>query len=85
VRNQFGVAAKSWEGSEQVAVSAAAAAISQVSRLSGFQSEVLQPAIRPPSLGGGSVVGHLEPRFELEPAAGQQPALFGGGAEAGAP
>jgi L-asparaginase II len=65
IKGQYGLAAKSWDGIGQVADMAAANALAQVIHFVPAATEALADVLRPPVLGGGEVVGHLESRLEL--------------------
>jgi L-asparaginase II len=65
IKGQYGLAAKSWDGIGQVADMAAANALAHVIHFVPAATEVLADVLRPPVLGGGEVVGHLESRLEL--------------------
>lgn len=66
LRNRLGVAAKSWDGLQPVAEVAAIAVLDALGALPGFAREQLAVVARPAVLGGGEVVGGLEPRVELQ-------------------
>ncbi len=66
VRDQLGLAVKSWDGREDVASAAAIAGLSQIARPSAYQDRALSALVRPEIRGGDEVVGHLEPMLELE-------------------
>jgi L-asparaginase II len=65
IKRQYGLAAKSWDGIGQVADMAAANALAHVIPFGPAATEALADVLRPPVLGGGEVVGHLESRLEL--------------------
>jgi L-asparaginase II len=65
IRGQIGLAAKSWDGIGQVADMVAADALAHVIPFVPAATETLANVLRPPVLGGGEVVGHLESRLEL--------------------
>lgn len=56
----LGVGAKCWSGEELPAVVAAISALRQLGALSDYGWEMLSAVARPPVLGGGRPVGHLE-------------------------
>jgi len=62
---RFGLAVKSWDGLGGVAAAAAVAALDQLGVLGETARTALAPVLRPTVLGGGLVVGHLEPSVEL--------------------
>jgi len=66
VRGRHGVAVKSWDGSMEVAVVAAIAALGTVGDLWPEAMRRLEILARPPVTGGGRVVGTLEPRLDLD-------------------
>ncbi len=61
LRPGFGLAAKSWDGVYEVAVVSAVAALTDAGLLAGHPIERLSGWARRPVLGGGAVVGQLEP------------------------
>jgi L-asparaginase II len=65
VEGRLGIAVKCWDGSHDVATVAAVATLEQLGMLQPTARAALQPVAAPPSLGGGAVVGALEPRVEL--------------------
>ncbi|MEX1249413.1 MAG: asparaginase [Acidimicrobiia bacterium] len=65
VKDQFGVAAKAWDGIGQVAEMAAAHALDAVSPMVPAALTALESVMTPPVLGRGEVVGHFESRLEL--------------------
>jgi L-asparaginase II len=65
IKGQYGLAAKSWDGIGQVADMAAANALAHVIPFVPAATEALADVLRPPVLGGGEIVGHLESRLEL--------------------
>jgi L-asparaginase II len=66
VAERLGVAVKSWDGSGIVAGVGAVSALEQLGCLTPTAVAALEPVLRPPVLGGGSPVGHYEPRLQLE-------------------
>lgn len=62
----WGVAVKSWDGSGPVANLGAVSALSQLGELTPTALAALEPISAPPVFGGGSAVGRLESRLELE-------------------
>lgn len=67
LRPGIGVAAKSWDGIYDAAVVGAVAALTDAGLLAGFPVERLAGQALVPVLGGGRVVGHLEPVRENSP------------------
>lgn len=65
VSGTMGLAVKAWDGNDQVAAAAAVEGLRSLLSLTGFQSRSLQDIGLPPVLGGGEVVGHLEPGLDL--------------------
>jgi len=65
IKGQFGLAAKAWDGIGQVADIAVANALTRMIPLVPAAAGALADVLRPPVLGGGQVVGHLESRLEL--------------------
>lgn len=65
IKGQFGLAAKAWDGIGQVADMAVANALGRLIPLVPAAAVALADVLRPPVLGGGPVVGHLESRLEL--------------------
>lgn len=65
VRGRHGVAVKSWDGSMEMAVVGAIAALWQVGDLWPEAMRRLEALARPPVTGGGRVVGVVEPRLDL--------------------
>lgn len=65
IRDRYGVAAKSWDGSYQVAAVAAVAALDEMGVLGGPPGSVLKRMVPPDVVGGGRPVGKLESRLEL--------------------
>ncbi len=61
-----GIAVKSWDGLEAVAVSAMAATLAAITPGSSYVSQRLADLSRQPVFGGGGQVGFLEPRVELQ-------------------
>lgn len=66
VKNQFGVAAKSWDGSDLVAAQAVAQGLAMLIPSPKVVTTTLQPLLAPVVLGGGNPVGHLESHLEFE-------------------
>jgi L-asparaginase II len=67
IRNQLGVAAKSFDGNDSVAALAAASGLHQLLNLSETVSLSLAVASSVTVFGGGEEVGALESRLELSP------------------
>ncbi len=65
VKDQFGVAAKSWDGVGQVAEMAVAHALASVMLPVPAVLAALEPVLSPPVLGGGEPVGMFESRLVL--------------------
>jgi L-asparaginase II len=65
IEGRLGIAVKSWDGLEEIATSAMIATLAAMGELPGHASRLLEPLARPQVLGGGRVVGELEPRVEL--------------------
>lgn len=65
VAGGHGIAVKSWDGSMEIATLAAIATMEQTGDLWPEARGRLEPLAQPRILGGGEVVGHLEPRVEL--------------------
>ncbi len=66
VHQQFGVAAKSWDGSDQVAAMAAAVALKLVGGFTPAIERSLSDVTGRLIEGGGQPVGRLEPHLELQ-------------------
>lgn len=66
VDNRFGVAVKSWDGTQVVADAAMVAALDALGEVPGVAMERLTSIAHPPIMGGGKPVGELTPRVELE-------------------
>lgn len=60
-----GVAVKSWDGVYEPAAAGAVAALEAMGLVPAVASSYLTPVGRPVMFGGGSPVGHMEPRLEL--------------------
>jgi len=60
-----GVAVKSWDGVYEAADIGAVAALEAMGLVPAAASSYLAPVGRPVMFGGGSPVGHMEPRLEL--------------------
>ncbi len=67
LRQGIGLAVKSWDGIYDVAVVAAIAALTDAGLVAGYPVERLSDRARVPMMGGGGVVGHLEPVRETSP------------------
>lgn len=65
IRDRYGVAVRSWDGSGEVAAVGAVAALDEIGVLGGHPGRVLKRIVRPDVLGGGRPVGELESRLEL--------------------
>lgn len=65
VRDQWGVAVKSWDGDDEVAAMAAATGLGLVNPHPRAVAAALAPITDPPVYGGGDVVGYCESRLEL--------------------
>jgi L-asparaginase II len=65
VGGRLGVAVKSWDGIQEVADSAAIATLTALGEVPAVAERRLDPLARPRVLGGGRVVGQLEPRVSL--------------------
>jgi L-asparaginase II len=65
IKGQFGLAAKSWDGIGQVANMAVANALAHLIPFVPAATAALADVLRPPVLGGGELVGHLESKLEL--------------------
>ena len=65
IEGRFGVAVKSWDGIQEVADCAAIATLSALGEVAPVAVRRLEPLARPRVLGGGRVVGELEPRVSL--------------------
>jgi L-asparaginase II len=65
IRNQMGVAVKVWDGAKRGAGVAMIAALDQLGVLIGTAPDHLAELARPPVLGGGAPVGHMEPTLQL--------------------
>lgn len=65
IRNQMGVAVKVWDGAKRGAGVAMIAALDQLGVLAGTAPDHLAELARPPVLGGGSPVGHMESTLQL--------------------
>jgi L-asparaginase II len=61
-----GVAIKAEDGSARVQAPAVVHALAELGALDGVDPATLEPHARPPLLGGGEPVGHLEPVFRLQ-------------------
>jgi L-asparaginase II len=66
IGGRLGVAVKSWDGIQEVADSAAIATLEALGEVPRVAGERLDPLTRPRVLGGGQVVGGLEPRVSLQ-------------------
>lgn len=66
IEGRLGVAVKSWDGIQQVADSAAIATLSALGVVTPVASARLESLAQPRVLGGGQVVGGLEPRVSLQ-------------------
>jgi L-asparaginase II len=62
----LGIAVKAWDGSYAATVVGVIAALSQLGLVGDVAGSRMQEASAPPVLGGGVVVGALEPRLQLE-------------------
>jgi L-asparaginase II len=62
----LGVGVKCWDGSGQAAGVGAIAALDQLGQVGEVARPHLEVAARPRVMGGGSVVGAVEPRLELQ-------------------
>ncbi len=65
IEGRLGVAVKSWDGIQEVADVAVVATLAALDELSAVAADRLADHARPKVLGGGRVVGELEPRVEL--------------------
>lgn len=66
IEGRFGVAVKSWDGIQEVAHSAAIATLAALGEVTPVAEDRLEALARPRVLGGGRVVGELEPRVSLQ-------------------
>lgn len=66
VKDRMGIAVKAWSGSGAAAGVAAVHALDSLGGLTSTARSHLVPIARPAVLGGGEVVGHLQPGFELD-------------------
>ena len=65
VRNQMGVVVKVWDGAKRGAGVGMVSALDQLGLLPGSARDSLASTARPPVLGGGLPVGHMEPVLRL--------------------
>ena len=65
VRNQMGVVVKVWDGARRGAGVGMVSALDQLGLLPGSARNDLASMARPPVLGGGVPVGHMEPTLRL--------------------
>ncbi len=66
IEGRLGVAVKSWDGIHEVANSAAIATLAELGEVPHVAAGRLGALARPRVLGGGRVVGELEPRVSLQ-------------------
>jgi L-asparaginase II len=66
IEGRLGVAVKSWDGINEVADSAAIATLAELGEVPHVAASRLGALARPRVLGGGRVVGELEPRVSLQ-------------------
>jgi L-asparaginase II len=66
IEGRLGVAVKSWDGINEVADSAAIATLAELGEVPHVAASRLGSLARPRVLGGGRVVGELEPRVSLQ-------------------
>jgi L-asparaginase II len=66
IDGRLGVAVKSWDGIQEVADASAIATLAALGELPAVAADRLASLARPKVLGGGRVVGELEPRVDLQ-------------------
>jgi L-asparaginase II len=66
VEGRLGVAVKSWDGINAVAQSAAISTLAALGEVPVVAEDRLEALLRPGVLGGGEMVGELEPRVSLQ-------------------
>jgi L-asparaginase II len=66
LERRLGVAVKSWDGINAVAESAAISTLAALGEVPPVAEDRLEAHVRPGVLGGGEMVGELEPRVSLQ-------------------
>ena len=65
IEGRLGIAVKSWDGLQEIAVTGMIATLATLGELPEHATALLAPLARPKVLGGDRSVGQLEPRVEL--------------------